>query len=60
MQAYISGKVVEAERGNEFLGIGGIPHVFIRKYFYPTNIGLDRKDGIPMPAPPPAASEAAL
>ena len=34
MQAYrIAGKVVEAEGGNEFLGIGGTPHVGIRNIF---------------------------
>ena len=61
VQAYrIAGKVVEAEGGNKFLGIGGTPHFGIRKYFYPTNKGLARKDGIHMPAPPPAAAEAAL
>ena len=37
MQVYrIAGKVVEAEGGNEFIDIGGTPHVGIRKYFYPT------------------------
>ena len=54
VQAYcIAGKVIEAEGGNEFLGIGGTPHVGIRKYFYPKNKGLAGKDGIHMPAPPP-------
>ena len=61
VQVYrIAGKVVEAEGGNEFLGIGGTPHVGIMKDFYPTNKGLARKDGINMPAPPPPAAEAAL
>ena len=61
VQAYrISGKVVEAEVGNEFLCIGGTPHVGNRKDFYPTNKGLARKAGIHMPAPPPAAAKAAL
>ena len=56
----ILGKVVEAEGGNEFPGIGGTPHFCIGKYFYSTENGLDRKDGIHMPAPPPATAEAAL
>ena len=61
MQVYrIAGNAVEAEGGNEFLGIGGTFHVGIMKDFYPTKTGLDRKDGIHMPAPPPAAAEAAL
>ena len=61
MQAYhIAGKVVEAEGGNEFLGIGGTPHVGIKKDFYPTNKGLAGKDGIHMHVPPPPTTEAAL
>ena len=61
MHAYrIAGKVVEAEGGNEFIGIDGTPHFGIRKYFYPTDNGLARKAGIHMPAPPPAAAKAAL
>ena len=55
-----AGKVVEAEGGNYLLAAFVSPHVGIRKYFYPTNKGLARKDGIHMSAPPPAASEAAL
>ena len=61
VQAYrISGKLVEAEGGNEFPRIGGTTHVGIRKDFYPTIKGLDRKDVMHMPATPPAAAEAAL
>ena len=61
VQAYrIAGKVLEAEGGNGFLGIGGTPNVGIRKYFYPMNKGLASKYGINMPAPPPAAAEAAF
>ena len=61
VQAYrIAGKLVEAEGGNEFLGIGGTTHVGIRKDLYPTIKGLDRKDIIHMPAPPPAAAEVDL
>ena len=46
--------------GNEFLGICGTPHVGIRKYFYSSNKGLSRKDGIHMPAPLSASSGAVL
>jgi hypothetical protein len=62
VQAYrIAGKVIEAEGDNAFLGVGGTPHVGIRKDFYPTIKGLARKDGIHMPAPlPAAAAELAL
>ena len=61
VQVYrITWKVVEAEWGNEFLDIGVTPHVGIRKDFYPTKTNLDRKDGIHMPDPPPAAAEADL
>ena len=56
----IAGKVVDAEGGNEFLGVGGTPHVGNRKYFYPTNKGLARKDGIHMPSPPPDVDAVAL
>ena len=61
MKVYlIAGKVVEAEGGNEYIGIVGTPHVGIRKYLYPRDKVLDRKDSIHMPAPSPAADEAAL
>ena len=59
MQVYrIAGKVVEAEGGNEFIDIGGTPHVGIRKYFYPSNKCLASKYGIHMPAPPSASARA--
>ena len=61
VQVYrIAGKVVEAEGGNGFVGIGGTPHVGIMKDSYPTNKFLARKGGINMPAPPHDSIEATL
>ena len=54
-------KHTRSNKGNNgFLRIGGTPHVGIRKYFYITEKKLAWKDGINMPACPPATAEAAL
>ena len=47
----IAKRVIDAGGGNEFLGVGGSPHVGIRKDFYPTKKGLARRDGQQIPAP---------
>jgi len=47
----IAKRVLDASGGNEFLGVGGSPHVGIRRDFRPTEKGLARKDGRKFPAP---------
>jgi hypothetical protein len=45
VQAYrIAGKVIKAKGSNNFLGIGGTPHVSVRTDFKETDFGLSRKD----------------
>ena len=51
----IAKRVIEANGGNDFLGVGGSPHVGIRRDFYPTKKGLARRDGQKFP-PPGAAN----
>jgi hypothetical protein len=38
--------------GNSFLGVGGTPHVGIRKDFHPADKGLARRDKKTLPSPP--------
>ena len=47
----IAKRVIDAGGSNEFLGVGGSPHVGIRRDFYPTKKGLARRDGQRIPAP---------
>jgi hypothetical protein len=47
----IAKRVIEANGGNDFLGVGGSPHVGVRKDFYPAKKGLARRDGQRIPAP---------
>lgn len=56
----IAKRVIEANGGNDFLGVGGSPHVGIRRDFYPTKKGLARRDGQQILAPGAAIQPGAV
>jgi hypothetical protein len=47
----IAAQVIKAGGSNKFLGVGGTPHVGVRKDFHQTNDGLVRKDSKIFAAP---------
>ena len=52
IQAHRTAKrVIDDRGGNEFLGVGGPPHVGIKKDSHPTKKGLAWWDGQQFPAP---------